>query len=74
MAIKTNNRPPKNGLPQIEGLGIPADPPLFDLPNAVYEGHLMRLAESHGVAREDFLKKYRRSELDPQWLNPSAMN
>jgi RNA polymerase primary sigma factor len=34
-----------------------------------YEGHLMRLAESHGVAREDFLKKYQRSELDPQWLN-----
>jgi RNA polymerase primary sigma factor len=23
-----------------------------------YEGRLMRLAESHGVAREDFLKKY----------------
>jgi RNA polymerase primary sigma factor len=34
-----------------------------------YEGHLMRLAESHGVAREDFLKKYQRFELDPQWLN-----
>jgi RNA polymerase primary sigma factor len=34
-----------------------------------YEGHLMRLAESHGVAREDFLKKYQCSELDPQWLN-----
>ena len=30
---------------------------------------LMRLAESHGVAREDFLKTYRGSELDPRWLN-----
>src|SRR3979409_2456955 len=29
----------------------------------------MRLAESHGVAREDFLKSYRDSELDPHWLN-----
>jgi RNA polymerase primary sigma factor len=34
-----------------------------------YEGRLMRLAESHGVARDDFLKQYRDSELDPQWLN-----
>src|SRR5436189_2218394 len=34
-----------------------------------YEGRLMRLAESHGVAREDFLKNYQGSELDPQWLN-----
>jgi RNA polymerase primary sigma factor len=34
-----------------------------------YEGRLMRLAESHGVAREDFLKTYRGSELDPRWLN-----
>jgi RNA polymerase primary sigma factor len=34
-----------------------------------YEGRLMRLAESHGVAREDFLKQYRGSELDPLWLN-----
>ena len=29
----------------------------------------MRLAESHGVARKDFLKNYLRSELDPLWLN-----
>ena len=29
----------------------------------------MRLAESHGVAREDFLKNYRGSELDPLWVN-----
>jgi RNA polymerase primary sigma factor len=34
-----------------------------------YEGKLMRLAESHGVAREDFLKNYQGSELDPRWLN-----
>jgi RNA polymerase primary sigma factor len=34
-----------------------------------YEGQLMRLAESHGVSREDFLKDYLGSELDPLWLN-----
>ena len=34
-----------------------------------YEGRLMRLSESYGVAREDFLKKYQGSELDPRWLN-----
>src|SRR5436190_17446016 len=34
-----------------------------------YEGRLMRLDESHGVAREDFLKNYQSSELDPLWLN-----
>jgi RNA polymerase primary sigma factor len=34
-----------------------------------YEGRLMRLSESHGVTREDFLKNYRGSELDPRWLN-----
>ena len=34
-----------------------------------YEGRLMRLAESYGVAREDFLKNYQGSELDPRWLN-----
>jgi len=34
-----------------------------------YEGRLMRLANSHGVAREDFLKNYQGSELDPLWLN-----
>jgi RNA polymerase primary sigma factor len=33
------------------------------------EGRLMRLAESYGVAREDFLKQYMGSELDPRWLN-----
>jgi RNA polymerase primary sigma factor len=34
-----------------------------------YEGRLMRLAESHGVTREDFLKNHQGSELDPLWLN-----
>jgi len=33
------------------------------------EGRLMRLAESHYVTREDFLKHYQGSELDPRWLN-----
>lgn len=33
------------------------------------EGRLMRLAESYGVARDDFLKNYIGSELDPRWLN-----
>jgi RNA polymerase primary sigma factor len=34
-----------------------------------YEGRLMRLAESHHVSREDFLRNYQGSELDPRWLN-----
>jgi RNA polymerase primary sigma factor len=34
-----------------------------------YEGRLMRLAESHHVAREDFLRNYQGSEFDPRWLN-----
>ena len=34
-----------------------------------HEGRLMRLSESHGVSREDFLKNYQGSELDPRWLN-----
>jgi RNA polymerase primary sigma factor len=34
-----------------------------------HEGRLMRLAESHGVARESFLRQYQGSELDPRWLN-----
>ena len=32
------------------------------------EGKLLRLAESYGVKREDFLKVYTGSELDPNWL------
>jgi RNA polymerase primary sigma factor len=34
-----------------------------------YEGRLLRLAESHGIVREDFLSNYLGSELDPFWLN-----
>ena len=34
-----------------------------------YEGRMMRLADGHGVAREDFLRNYLGSELDPLWLN-----
>jgi RNA polymerase primary sigma factor len=37
-----------------------------------YEGRLMRLAESYGVSREDFLKQYHGSELDPNWLRRVA--
>jgi len=33
------------------------------------EDRLMRLAESHGVARQDFIKAYQGCELDPLWLN-----
>jgi RNA polymerase primary sigma factor len=32
------------------------------------ETKLMRLAESHGVGREDFLKNYQGGELDPKWV------
>jgi RNA polymerase primary sigma factor len=34
-----------------------------------YEGRLMRLAESYGVDRMDFLKNHQGEELNPQWLN-----
>jgi RNA polymerase primary sigma factor len=34
-----------------------------------HEGRLMRLAESHGVTREEFLRNYQGSELDPLWIN-----
>ena len=33
-----------------------------------HETKLLRLAESHGVSREDFLKTYQNSELDPKWI------
>jgi RNA polymerase primary sigma factor len=33
------------------------------------EGRLMRLSESYGVSREDFLKQYMGNELNPRWLN-----
>jgi len=34
-----------------------------------YEMRLFRLGDSHGVGREDFLRNYIGSELDPRWLN-----
>jgi RNA polymerase primary sigma factor len=33
------------------------------------EGRLMRLSESYGVSRDDFIKNYMGNELDPRWLN-----
>ncbi len=33
-----------------------------------YEGRLLRLAERHRVSREEFLKEYPGSELDPHWI------
>ncbi|MFO1115829.1 MAG: RNA polymerase sigma factor RpoD [Beijerinckiaceae bacterium] len=33
-----------------------------------YETRLLRTAEGRGVGREDFLKNYQGSELDPKWL------
>jgi RNA polymerase primary sigma factor len=33
-----------------------------------YEGRMLRLAESYGVKREDFLTEYQDNELDPNWL------
>ncbi|MFD1704059.1 RNA polymerase sigma factor RpoD [Methylopila henanensis] len=37
------------------------------------EGRLMRLAESFGVDRMDFLKQYQGYELDPNWIRRVAM-
>ncbi|MGB3899074.1 MAG: RNA polymerase sigma factor RpoD [Mesorhizobium sp.] len=36
------------------------------------EGKLLRLAESYGVRREEFLKEYQGSELDPNWTKSIA--
>ncbi len=33
-----------------------------------YETKLLRLADSYGVAREDFIDKFHGSELDPKWV------
>ena len=33
-----------------------------------YEGRLLRLAESYGIIRDDFLNEYQCNELDPNWL------
>ncbi|MEM8812587.1 MAG: RNA polymerase sigma factor RpoD [Pseudomonadota bacterium] len=37
-----------------------------------FEGRLLRLGESYGVKREDFLKQYQGSELDPNWIRRVA--
>ncbi|MHC5652609.1 RNA polymerase sigma factor RpoD [Stappia sp.] len=37
-----------------------------------YEGRLLRLADSHGVDRTDFLKQYQGNELDPNWIRKVA--
>jgi len=37
-----------------------------------FEGRLLRLAESYGVRREDFLKQYQGAELDPNWIRRVA--
>ena len=34
-----------------------------------HEGRLMRYAESHGVARDEFLRHYQGYELDPAWMD-----
>jgi RNA polymerase primary sigma factor len=36
------------------------------------EGRLLRLSESYGVRREEFLKMYQGSELDPNWVKSIA--
>jgi RNA polymerase primary sigma factor len=36
------------------------------------EGKLLRLAESYGVRREEFLREYQGSELDPNWVKSIA--
>jgi RNA polymerase primary sigma factor len=43
---------------------------LYDLNRGlvVYEGKLLRLATSCRIKREDFLERYRGSEMDPNWL------
>src|SRR5690606_2689105 len=47
---------------------------LYDINNRLVqnEGKLLRLAESYGVRREDFLKEYQGSELDPNWMKSIA--
>ena len=36
------------------------------------EGRLLRLAESYGIRREEFIKEYQGSELDPNWTRRIA--
>ena len=38
--------------------------------NATYDGRLMRLGESYGVDRMEFLSHYRGNELDPAAFAP----
>ncbi|MGO4566916.1 RNA polymerase sigma factor RpoD [Rhizobium sp. 2YAF20] len=47
---------------------------LFDISKrlVVSEGRLLRLAESHGVGRGEFLDHYSGYELDPRWLDRVA--
>jgi RNA polymerase primary sigma factor len=47
---------------------------LYDINKRIvsYEGRLMRLAESYGVPREEFLRNHQGAELDPRWLNRVA--
>src|SRR6202795_2190119 len=44
---------------------------LYDIKKKLvsFEGRLLPLRHSTGVAREDFLRNYQGSELDPRWLN-----
>jgi RNA polymerase primary sigma factor len=37
-----------------------------------FEGRLMRLAESYGVPRSEFLEQYQGRELDPTWIDTVA--
>lgn len=37
-----------------------------------FESRLLRLAEQHGVGREDFLREYEGGELDPNWTKRVA--
>src|SRR5262249_1053400 len=47
---------------------------LYDLNRKLmgFEGQLLRLAESCGVKREQFLERYYGDELDPNWLQRSV--
>ncbi len=47
---------------------------LYDINRKIisYEGRMMRLAESYGVPREEFLRNHQGAELDPRWLNRVA--
>lgn len=44
---------------------------LYDINKSLVriEGRLLRLAESYGIKRTDFLEQYQGSELDPEWID-----